>query len=163
MNKNVLLFIVIICFFIFRFLNQKSEKPERVKKQAETTEVNRLIKIVKSYKGSPYKEGGITKKGMDCSGLVNTSFNQIDIKLPRSSNAISKKGKEVNLKDVKQGDLLFFDIARLKGGINHVGLVTLIKNGEIFFIHSTTSKGVIISSMKQTYWKNEFVVAKRIL
>ncbi|QXP74859.1 C40 family peptidase [Tenacibaculum sp. AHE15PA] len=54
-------------------------------------------------------------------------------------------------------------MARLKGKINHVGLVTLIENDEIFFMHSTTSKGVITSSMKETYWENEFVKATRVL
>jgi cell wall-associated NlpC family hydrolase len=165
MNKNILLLVVIIVFIAFRFLNQSDEKPKPTSNQTEIAnpKINELIEIANSYKGVSYKAGGTTKKGMDCSGLVNTSFKQIGVQLPRSSNAISTKGEEVSFDNIKAGDLLFFDIARLKGGINHVGLVTSIENREVFFIHSTTSKGVIISSMNETYWKNEFVKAKRFL
>ena len=165
MNKNILLLIIIVVFIIFRFLNQSDEKPKEVTNQnkIENSKTKKLIEIANSFSGVSYKAGGATKKGMDCSGLVNTSFKQIGISLPRSSNEISAKGKEITLDDIKVGDLLFFDIARLKGEINHVGLVTSIVNKEVFFIHSTTSKGVIISSMNETYWKNEFVKAKRVL
>ncbi len=156
MNKNLLLFILIIVFIIFRFSIQGNDKIPK-------TKINKLLEIANSYAGVSYKAGGTTKNGMDCSGLVNTSFKQVGVKLPRSSKAMSVKGKEIALIDVRVGDLLFFDIARLKGEINHVGLITLIENDEIFFMHSTTSKGVITSSMNEIYWKNEFVKAKRVL
>lgn len=156
MNKNLLLFIVIMVFIIFRFSIQGNDK-------IANTKINKLLEIANSYTGVSYKAGGTTKNGMDCSGLVNTSFKQVGIQLPRSSKAMSVKGKEIALIDVRVGDLLFFDIARLKGEINHVGLITLIENDEIFFMHSTTSKGVITSSMKETYWENEFVKATRVL
>ncbi|WNW01612.1 C40 family peptidase [Tenacibaculum sp. HL-MS23] len=156
MNKNLLLFIVIMVFIIFRFSIQGNDK-------IANTKINKLLEIANSYTGVSYKAGGTTKNGMDCSGLVNTSFKQVGIQLPRSSKAMSVKGKEIALIDVRVGDLLFFDIARLKGEINHVGLITLIENDEIFFMHSTTSKGVVTSSMKETYWENEFVKATRVL
>ncbi|WP_237276470.1 C40 family peptidase [Tenacibaculum ovolyticum] len=164
MDKKLLL-LIIIGFISFLFFNQKNEKliPENNLKTVVNPKIEELIEFANSYKGVLYRAGGSTRKGMDCSGLVSTSFKRIGIKLPRSSSEISKNGKDVFLEDVKIGDLLFFNIARLQGEINHVGLVTLIKNGEIFFIHSTTSNGVIVSSMKQIYWKNEFVIAKRIL
>lgn len=162
MNKRLLLLIVIIGFITFRYITSGDEQPERtIALKTENSKIYKLLEIANSYKGVSYKAGGSTKNGMDCSGLVNTSFKQIGIDLPRSSSAISTKGKDIDLKDVKEGDLLFFDIARLKGGINHVGLVTSIDNDEILFIHSTTSKGVIISSMNEAYWKKEFVKAKR--
>lgn len=156
MNKNLFLFIVIMVFIVFRFSIQGNDK-------IANTKINKLLEIANSYTGVSYKAGGTTKNGMDCSGLVHTSFKQVGIQLPRSSKAMSVKGKEIALIDVRVGDLLFFDIARLKGEINHVGLITLIENDEIFFMHSTTSKGVITSSMKETYWENEFVKATRVL
>lgn len=165
MYKNKILFLIIISFIVFRFVNQESEESKKTNDQLkiESTKISKLLEIANFYNGVSYMAGGTTKNGMDCSGLVNTSFKKIGIQLPRSSKAISTKGTEILLNEVKAGDLLFFDIARLKGGINHVGLVTLIENGEVFFIHSTTSKGVIISSMNESYWKNEFVKATRIL
>ena len=156
MNKNLLLFILIIVFIIFRFSTQGNDKKAN-------TKVDQLLEIANSYAGAPYKFGGTTKNGMDCSGLVSVSFKEVGIQLPRSSKAMSATGIEIPFDDVRVGDLLFFDIARLKGKINHVGLVILILNDEVFFMHSTTSKGVITSSMNESYWKNEFVKATRVL
>lgn len=165
MYKNKILLLIIIGFIAFQFISQDDQELGEKEGQVATkkTKIKKLLAIANSYKDVSYKAGGTTKNGMDCSGLVNTSFRQIGVKLPRSSKAISTKGKEIPLVDVRLGDLLFFDIARLKGGINHVGLITSIESGEIFFIHSTTSKGVIISSMNESYWEKEFVLAKRIL
>ncbi|CAM1348226.1 C40 family peptidase [Tenacibaculum insulae] len=162
MNKNWFLFIVIIGFIIFQFSKTQNEELKKSNDKVELTTVSKLLEIANSHKGVSYKAGGTTKNGMDCSGLVHTSFKKIGVVLPRSSKEISFKGTKITLDEVKIGDLLFFDIARLKGGINHVGLVTSVINEEILFIHSTTSKGVIISSMNENYWKKEFVKAKRI-
>ncbi|QXP73553.1 C40 family peptidase [Tenacibaculum sp. AHE15PA] len=100
MNKNLLLFIVIMVFIIFRFSIQGNDK-------IANTKINKLLEIANSYTGVSYKAGGTTKNGMDCSGLVNTSFKQVGIQLPRSSKAMSVKGKEIALIDVRVGDLLF--------------------------------------------------------
>ncbi|CAM1343781.1 C40 family peptidase [Tenacibaculum amylolyticum] len=121
------------------------------------------MNIASSYNGVPYIAGGTTKKGMDCSGLVTTCFKEIGIQLPRSSSAMSAKGEEISLSNIQKGDLLFFNIARLKGGINHVGLVINVTKDNIEFIHSTTSKGVISNSLKEPYWDKAFVKAKRVL
>ncbi|WP_299125543.1 C40 family peptidase [uncultured Tenacibaculum sp.] len=157
MRKQVLLLLIIISFIVFRFIKQGEETYIE-----EKSKVEELIILANSYKGVTYRAGGVTKSGMDCSGLVTTVFKAFDKKLPRSSASMSKIGKKVSLSDIKKGDLLFFDISRLKGGINHVGLVVSVNNDDIQFIHSTTSKGVIVSSMKENYWKKEFVKAKRI-
>lgn len=76
MNKNVLLLVVIIVFIVFRFLNQGDEKPKSISNLPETanTKIIELIEIANSYKDVSYKAGGSSKKGMDCSGLVHTSF-----------------------------------------------------------------------------------------
>lgn len=157
MRKQLLLLLIIIGFIVFRFIKQGEETYKE-----EKSKVEELITIANSYKGVAYRAGGTTKSGMDCSGLVTTVFKVFDKKLPRSSASMSKKGAEVSLSEVKKGDLLFFDISRLKGGINHVGLVISVNNDDVQFIHSTTSKGVIVSSMKESYWKKEFVKAKRV-
>lgn len=121
-----------------------------------------IIKIAKSYKGTRYKFGGTTKKGMDCSGLVYTSFQKEAINLPRSSRDMSTQGKPVSIKKIKIGDLLFFKTNKRKNVISHVGLVTET-NGVIKFIHSSSSKGVIISSLEEKYWQKAFAWARRIL
>lgn len=112
-----------------------------------------------NYLGTKYRYGGTTDKGMDCSGLVTTAFKEQNIVLPRSSRDMASAGKEVALENAKKGDLVFFVIRNRKKVIDHVGLITSVKNGEIHFIHSTTMRGVIISSMYENNWRNTFAKA----
>ncbi|MCD9583620.1 C40 family peptidase [Tenacibaculum maritimum] len=132
-------------------------------KQKEASIADKIVWTAVSYKGVPYKYAGSNRKGMDCSGLIYTSFKSRNIDLPRTSRQMYEKGYLVRLKEVKRGDLLFFKTTNKRGKVNHVGLVTSIKNSEIRFIHSTSSKGVIVSSLKESYWKKAFVKAKRFL
>lgn len=125
--------------------------------------LKRLIETAHSYEGTPYKFGGTTVAGMDCSGLVYTSYKAINITLARSSKNMFYEGKNVDLTSVNVGDLLFFNIDRLSGEVNHVGMVSSVDEDNVYFTHSTTKKGVIISSIKESYWKKAFVKAKRIL
>lgn len=122
-----------------------------------------IVSNAKSFNGSPYKFGGSTKKGMDCSGLVYISFKKENVVMPRISRDMAKKGKRISLGKTDKGDLLFFKTNKNRNVINHVGLVVETKRGAIFFIHSTSSQGVIISSLDEPYWKNSFVEARRIL
>lgn len=123
---------------------------------------DRVIERAKTFAGTPYKYGGTTAKGMDCSGLIYTSYLSENIPLPRTSRGMSKLGQRLNLKDVQKGDLLFFETDKKKRVINHVGLVVEAAPAAILFIHSTTSRGVIISSLNENYWKDNFVMARRV-
>ncbi|WP_439132010.1 NlpC/P60 family protein [Polaribacter sp.] len=127
------------------------------------TKTARIIANALQYQGVDYKFGGTTKKGMDCSGLVYVVFGKENIQLPRISRNMAKKGKAIPLRKLKIGDLVFFKINRRSNQINHVGLVTSIKNSQIYFIHSTSSRGVIVSSLSEKYWKKNFVKATSIL
>lgn len=147
---------------------QKEVKPKEIKKvkqqQVELPLADKIITIAKSKEGITYRAGGTTDKGYDCSGLVMTSFAKQGVQLPRSSFEMSKEGKEIRLEDVKKGDLVFFTTNPSKPGrINHVGLVTSVEDGVVYFIHSTFKKGVIISNTEEKYYKNSFFKAKRVL
>ncbi|MDR2122403.1 MAG: C40 family peptidase [Flavobacteriaceae bacterium] len=127
-----------------------------------SSDVKLVLTEAEKYKGTPYRYGGNTSSGIDCSGLVCNAFQKAGVKLPRRSIDISNKGSSVSISSVKEGDLLFF--ATGGGSINHVGIVyNIVSSGEIFFIHASTSKGVIVSSLKESYWKGKFVKAKRVL
>ncbi|PZR08734.1 MAG: NlpC/P60 family protein [Flavobacterium psychrophilum] len=119
---------------------------------------------IEEFKGVRYRGGGTTKAGMDCSGMVYATFKIFDITLPRSSNEMVKATKEVKLSETKKGDLLFFRNNHNRRTINHVGIVTEVTpEGEVLFIHSSTSSGVIISSMNENYHSRTFVKAGRYI
>lgn len=122
-----------------------------------------IINYAKQFEGVRYKWGGTTTSGMDCSGLVYESFKSYDVILPRISRDMAKKGNRIKLKNVHKGDLLFFKTGNRRNSINHVGLIVDIRNNDIKFIHATSSKGVIISGLNETYWLKAFHEARRIL
>ena len=76
---------------------------------------------------------------------------------------MASQGNWIDLKKVKKGDLLFFATKKNSRKINHVGLVVSSRVGHVEFIHSTTSKGVITSSLAERYWYYAFVQARRVL
>ncbi|UZH54232.1 C40 family peptidase [Salinimicrobium tongyeongense] len=135
---------------------------EEVMEEAEE-ETFSIIDYALQFLGTKYKYGGTTPQGMDCSGLVYTCFLENNIELPRSSRDMALLGDELELRHVKLGDLLFFKTDRRKKAINHVGLVVELDQDNIFFIHSSSSRGVIISALNENYWKEHFVMARRIL
>lgn len=124
--------------------------------------VKQLINAAEENLGADYRTGGTTPDGFDCSGLMFSTFKKFDITLPRSSNDMAKIGRKLNNREIQKGDLIFF---RTNGRsvINHVGMVTEVSDDEIKFIHSSTQKGVIISSTKEPYYERTFAQANRIL
>lgn len=125
--------------------------------------VKSLLSEAETYLGTPYQLGGNSKKGLDCSALVLNVYREQNIKLPRLSQDQAMQGKKIDITESKPGDLLFFDTVG-KGKVTHVGIVREIKyKGEITFIHTSTSKGVIISSLNNLYWNKAFLFARRVL
>ncbi len=123
--------------------------------------INKIIQTARSYTGTPYRWGGTTRAGMDCSGLLCNSFRAVGYELPRTSKAQSEVGKKVKPKDLKPGDLVFFATGKKKRKITHVGLVTYSKGGKVKFIHSSSSLGVVESSLESNYYKKRFRLARR--
>jgi len=124
-----------------------------------------IVNNAMQFEGVRYRGGGTTPAGMDCSGMVYATFQIFDVTLPRSSGSMAAgAGHEVKLDEVKKGDLLFFANNRHRKGINHVGLVTEVTpEGEVKFIHSSTSHGVMVSSMNEAYHSRTFVQANRVI
>ncbi len=123
--------------------------------------VEQLINAASENLGARYRSGGSNPEGFDCSGLMYFTFSKFDIVLPRSSNEMSNLGTVLNPNEIRKGDLIFFKTNGRKI-INHVGMVVEVLEDEIKFIHSATSKGVIISSTKEPYYKRTFAQVNRV-
>lgn len=161
--------------------NKPADNPKKKKKKivvtdepadadfvAETEEnylARQIVNNAMQFEGVRYRGGGTTTAGMDCSGMVYATFQIFDITLPRSSASMAVgAGHEVKLENVKPGDLLFFDNNRRHRGINHVGIVTEVTaDGEVKFIHSSSSHGVMVSSMNEAYHSRTFIQANRVI
>ncbi|WP_395046078.1 NlpC/P60 family protein [Flavobacterium sp.] len=126
------------------------------------TKAELLIAKASENIGVRYRSGGTSKDGFDCSGLMINAFSTYDIKLPRSSNEMSRFGNNVNTSEAQKGDLIFFS-TNGRGTVNHVGMITEVIDDEIKFIHSSVHAGVIISSNKEAYYAKRFVKINRVL
>ena len=140
----------------------KRQLPTQIESEAvkeKEIESDALVTYCETWIGSPYKLGGTSKKGVDCSGFVYTAFKDLyEITLPRRSADMISVVKVIDSKDLLlKGDILFFN--NKAGKINHVGIYL----GDNRFVHSSSSQGVIISTLEETYWKNHYHCGGRLL
>ena len=125
--------------------------------------IDGILREAGTYLGTPYKMGGVTRSGIDCSAFVLSVFDTAaGVSLPRVSSEQAEEGERVERANLEKGDLLFFQTAGRR--ISHVGIVhEITPEGEIKFIHASTSKGVVISSLNERYWGARYRFAKRVL
>jgi probable lipoprotein NlpC len=150
--------ILMLCLLAFFSQSCKSKK-----KLSETSPAFTVIQTAKSYRGTPYRYGGTTRAGMDCSALVFHSYYAAGINLPRASVDQSKVGQKVNFSQVRPGDLLFFATGKRKNQVTHSGIVTEVARDDVRFIHASSSLGVTEDFMSNSYWKKAFLFATRLL
>lgn len=143
-------------------LNDKNATDIFIENNTESYLALQLINVASDKLGTGYRSGGTTQAGFDCSGLMYSTFKKFDITLPRSSHEMAEIGTEINPENAKKGDLIFF-INRGQHRINHVGMIVEVNGDEIKFIHSSTQGGVIISSLKESYYERTFKQINRII
>ncbi|HIE52080.1 MAG TPA: LysM peptidoglycan-binding domain-containing protein [Armatimonadetes bacterium] len=116
-----------------------------------------LVREAMKYLGAPYRRGGVTSRGVDCSGLVYAVCRAYGLRVPHSARALAQLGQPVSRKELQPGDLVFFN---LRGrSISHVGIY--LGNGR--FIHASTPRsGVIISRLAEKPYATHFVCARRL-
>ncbi len=154
------------------FISEKAVAIANTKNSLKNTEIAKAIKHNKTidnilteaqtYLGTPYRYGGMTRNGIDCSAFVLSVFGAAaGLTLPRVAASQSQEGESVEKENLQKGDLIFFSHGRR---ISHVGIVEdVTEEGEVKFIHAATSKGVMISSLNDSYWGPKFRFAKRVI
>lgn len=125
----------------------------------EVSEISALIDEAVAWIGTPYAYAGHSKSGTDCSGLMMEVFSRsIGVRLPRNSRMQHDYCIEVKRDNVLPGDLLFFATGRDRGRVSHVGLYI----GDNRMIHASASRGVIVSSLSESYYIGRFHSAGRV-
>jgi probable lipoprotein NlpC len=153
-QKNVLylVFFILMQTLAFALPPIRTEQPDTARSQ--------LIKEAEKYLGVPYRYGGMTASGLDCSGLVCLVFKDaLNVSTPRTAETFFAWAEKINTADLQIGDLVFFNTT---GKISHLGIYA----GNNKFIHSASDgpkTGVMISSLDESYWKRTYVSAGRAL
>ncbi len=154
-------------FFRFNFLfltllfsvnNRSFSQSKNTENSSSTSE--QILEYAKNLIGIKYRKGGLTTKGFDCSGFVRYVFNKFDFSIPHSSSAIYKMGEWIDLDKVLPGDLIFFKNS--SKSISHIGIVSKVESKMVYFIHSSSSKGVTTSKLGEAYWNKKYAGIKRI-
>ena len=124
---------------------------------ASEGQTERAVEVALSMVGKPYRYGGSTPKGFDCSGLVNYSFAQAGVRISRETRTLREETVLVRTSTLRPGDLVFFDQEGKK--YSHVGIYL----GDGRFVHAPSSGGKVrIDSLEAAYWSRHFVEARRI-
>ena len=139
------------------FLNAGTEKEINSHK----TNAKEIIETAKSYLGVPHCMGGTTKKCMDCSGLLVTVFSRHGIQLPHNSEEQARFGKIITeTEKLTKGDLIFFIKSyKTHRFITHSGIYI----GDNKFIHTSSTKGVTITSLSDPWWNDKFIFGTRVI
>ncbi|MCB2149322.1 MAG: C40 family peptidase [Deltaproteobacteria bacterium] len=112
---------------------------------------------IQSWLGTPHRLGGLSRRGIDCSGLVVVLYEDLfDMRLPRTTTALMHKGRRVEKNNLTAGDLVFFKPATK---FPHVGIY--LGQGE--FVHTSTSYGVTLSRMDDDFWRQCYLTSRRLL
>lgn len=133
-------------------INQEKEKPQ-IKKLPKGIR-KEIVNESQKYLGIPYKYGGTTRRGLDCSGFTSNVFKDVGITLPRTAALQAEAGLKVKETKAQPGDLLFFTNGKNHSRITHVALIIETDSQGVYKIMHATSKGVSIDKRDEPAWKS---------
>jgi cell wall-associated NlpC family hydrolase len=171
MRKANISFSFLITFFMLVTLTGWSQqvvgdsvpKIDTTVRKPPNEKAEALIGYAKSFLGVPYRYGGTTPSGFDCSGFINYVFGNFGFSLVRTSYGLAELGQTVSLAEIQPGDLMFFKGSNVNStSVGHVALVIEVANGDIRFIHSAGSSVRIDSFRKSRYYIQRYVKSKRL-
>ncbi|WP_370090220.1 C40 family peptidase [Ekhidna sp.] len=137
--------------------------PAQKKKKRRMQNIESVIATGRSYIGTPYKWGGMSRSGMDCSGLIYTSYKTIGVNLPRTAKEQSKTGKKRGWEGIREGDLVYFKLKKKGDKWFHSGMITYVGEDKILFVHASSSQGVVESNLLADYYKNSVRNFRRVI
>ena len=128
-------------------------------------QINSLLSFAHKFRGVPYRYGGTSPRGFDCSGFTSYVFRNFGYELARRGSHQFHNGDRVDRSKLKPGDLVFFGGRANRPGIGHVGIVTAVDgNGRDFsFIHASCSCGITVSRSTESYYSARYRSACRII
>jgi cell wall-associated NlpC family hydrolase len=150
------LFLFISLFSLIQLTSCSSTK--KIRRQ----NINQVVETAKSYRGTPYRYGGTTRSGIDCSALIFHAFASVGLNMPRTSEQQSKIGKKVAKRNLEKGDVVFFATGKKKRQVSHAGIVSDNAKGQVWFIHSSTSLGVTEDNLNNSYWSKAYLFGRRV-
>jgi cell wall-associated NlpC family hydrolase len=174
---NYLVFTV--CFFSLGAFGQTTDRQDSLRfsnvdtlqsvykdtiQKKNSKQVDEIISFAKTFLGTPYRYAGSTPSGFDCSGFISYVFGNFGLNLVHSSYGMAEFGETVRIADIQPGDLMFFKGSNLNSTrVGHVAMVIEVTPNAIKFIHSSTSRGVVIDNFKTSkYFIPRFIKAKRL-
>ncbi len=145
-------------------LNDSSKKARNEVLHKIIQRQDSVIELSEKYLNVPYRYGGSSPKGFDCSGFTSFVFGKFGYSLLRSSHEQAEQFPIVSRKELQRGDLVFFEGRKHNKRVGHVGIVVDPKeNGEFNFIHASVQSGVIISESVEPYYASRFIKAGRVI
>lgn len=142
-----------------------TESGHTVKEESSKTDDGyaEIVKIAEDLQGVPYRSGGTSTRGFDCSGFTSYCYAKADRSIPRTSAAQESYATAVKIKDLEAGDLVFFR-SNKTGKVFHVALVVENSSDGLIVVHSTSSRGVIKENIsKSSYWSKKYWTGGRVL
>jgi lipoprotein Spr/probable lipoprotein NlpC len=141
--------------FLLSACSSKAPAPAQSISSTQSPAVKKLYAQYNYWRGTPYKYGGLSLRGVDCSGFVHQAYKAVyNISLPRSTSDQIRRGQAVSRTELKTGDLLFF---KTGWKVRHVGIY--VEKGK--FMHASSSRGVTISNLNDAYWRKSYTQARR--